>query len=304
MERDPALLPAADRGLAWMTASLEQHDDWAALRSPGDGTIETGAAALMLAGLAQRRAATGDTEFDPLMHQLGNFLLLMEQPDGSSLLLWLPSTGAPDPAQRSKYATGESFWALTLMRNEFPQENWEEPARRMADYLSNYRDTGEHQDYPPWADQWAAYGLSEMATWPLDAGNIRYARSLADRFGFLMRVESQRRATWWSKLLHGRRARAAGMATWAEGLDSLWRLAAIDPRMADMRDKIAQRAVCGGGMIVDRQQTAAQAANYPQPSLVEGAWYTESVTRMDDQQHALAGVLRSAAVIAATTSSR
>jgi hypothetical protein len=36
---------------------------------------------------------------------------------------------------------------------------------------------------------------------------------------------------------------------------------------------------------------------------VEGAWYTESVTRMDDQQHALAGVLRSADVIAATASS-
>jgi hypothetical protein len=294
---DPSVLPTADRGLEWMRSNLIQHENWSALRDPNTGTVETGGSALMLAGLAQRRAATHDTTYDGLMHQLANYLLVMEQPDGSVLLLWLPDTGVPDPVQRSKYATGEAFWALTLMRREFPNERWEAPSRAVANYLSNHRDSQENYDYPPWVDQWAAYGLAEMASWPLNDDNIRYARSLSERFGFLVRVESQRRATWWSKLIHGRRARAAGIATWSEALDSLWRLASADPRMADMRDKIGERATCAAGMVASRQQTPAQAAGYKQPSLVAGAWYTEGVTRMDDQQHALSGLVLSRDVL-------
>ena len=294
---DPSVLPTADRGLDWMRGNLISHDDWMALRDPGSGTVELGASALMLAGLAQRRAATHDTTYDDLMRQLARYILVMQQDDGSMLLIWWPSTGEPDPRYRSKYATGEAFWALTLMRNEFPDEHWEAPARATADYLSNHRDAEEGYDYPPWADQWAAYGLGEMATWPPNDDNIRYARSLSERFGFLVRVESQRRNTWWSDLIHGRRARAAGMGTWSEGLDALWRLASTDPRMADMRDKLAERAACAAGMLADRQQTEAQAAKYARPGLVAGAWYTEGVTRMDDQQHATSGLVRSQPIL-------
>jgi hypothetical protein len=294
---DPSVLPAADRGLGWMQANLLRHGDWAALRDPTDGRIELGASALMLAGLAQRRIATNDSSYDGLMHELMRFVLVMQQGDGSFLLAWLPSIGAPDPVERSPYATGEAFWALTLMHRAFPGEGWDVPSRKVADYISNYRDTVEHQKYPPWADQWAAYGLAEMADWPLNDDNVRYARSLAERFGFLMRVESQRRDSSFSDLIHGRQARAAGMGTWVEGLDSLWRLASVEPRMRDMRDKIGERAACGAGMLAERQQTARQAAASSRPAVIEGAWYTEGVTRMDDQQHALAGLLRSRAIL-------
>lgn len=289
---DGSALPTADRGMDWMIAHLYRQGDWAALKDPYYGTIETGAAGLMLAGLEHRRMATGDQRYDGLMHELARFLLAMQPADGSMLLVWDEQAGAPDPVQRSPYATGEAFWSLTLMRRLFPGEDWERPTRALADYISTRRDTAEHQLFPPWNDQWAAYGLAEMADWPLDDANIAYARSLAERFGFFVRFESGRRDTWWSRLLRGRRARSAGMGTWVEGLDSLWRLASADPRLADVRDAIATRAACSAGMLADRQVTAERAKSYPRPALAEGGWFNDGVTRMDDQQHALAGMLR------------
>jgi hypothetical protein len=282
-------LPTADLGLAWMQQHLYQRDGWSALQAP-DGTIELGATGLMLAGLAQRRLATGDQQYDGLMHELARFELKLQQPDGSFLAFWLVSTGAPDPAARSPYDTGEAFWSLTLMQQAFPGEGWDKPARAVADYLSNSRDTVEHQDFPPWADQWAAYGLAQMASWPLHDNNIRYARTLAERFGFLVRVESGRTNSWLSNTLRGRESRGAGMGTWSEALDSLWRIANVYPRMADLKPKIAARAACAAGILSTRQ--VKPSAGRPAPDLLTGAWYRNGVTRMDDQQHTMSGLLR------------
>lgn len=295
-------IPPADRALGWMESRLMRRDSWAAITNP-DGIAETGAASLMLVGLEQRRLATGDTQYDELMHELGRFLLLMQQPDGAMSWFWDPSSGQPNPTERSTYATGEAFWALTLMERMFPGEGWDRASHRVADYISNDRDRVEHQDFPPWADQWAAYGLAEMAAWPgqqgpaLNEGNIRYARSLAERFGFLVRVESQRRDTWWSDLLHGQQARGAGMGTWVEALASLWRLAAIEPRMRDMQTKIGERAACSAGILANRQYTEAKAQQYADPALVSGAWFRSGWTRMDDQQHSMSGILRTREIL-------
>ncbi len=294
----PNGLVTANRGLAWMEANLLAHDDWVALQGPGGGRISVGASALMLAGLAQRRLATRDSQHDMLMHRLARFLLVMQQPDGSFLESWSPGTGAPEPGLRSKYATGEAFWALALMHRLFPAEGWERPARAVADYLSLNRDRVEHQKFPPWADQWAAYGLNELAPSGLSDANIEYARSLSARFGFLVRVESQRTTSTFSKLVHGRRARAAGLGTWVEALGSLWLLARADSRLADLEPDLRERLVCSAGMLRDRQVTAAAARRYANPAVAEGAWFTERKTRMDDQQHALSGLIRARGAIA------
>lgn len=295
---DLSVLPAADRGLEFMTDNMYRRDGWAAFQDPSDGNVRLGGSALMLAGLGQRRLATGDTTYDPLMREVSRFMLVMQEPDGSFLDTFDQSTGEPLPGRRSKYATGEAFWALTLMHEAFPGEGWDAPARRVADYLTFYRDDYEKQKFPPWPDQWAAYGLSEMADWPLSDANIAYARTLADRFGFLVRVESQRRDSTFSELLHGPRARAGGLGTWVEGLTSLHRLATEDPRMGDMRAKIGERAACGAGMLAARQVTPEDARNYARPQVAEGAWFIEDVTRMDDQQHALSGLLYAGPIVA------
>lgn len=296
---DGSVLPAADRGMEFMVDHLYSHPDgWAAFQNPDDGGIQLGASALMLAGLMQRRIATGDTEFDDLSRRVARGLVALQLEDGAFLNRWDTRTNAPVPDQRSKYATGEAFWSLTLMHRFFPTEGWDAYAYKTADYLALERDDYEKQKFPPWADQWAAYGLGEMATWPLEEHHIAYARSLAERFGFLIRVESQRRDNWFSKALHGRQARAAGMGTWVEGLTSLHRLASTDPRMADMEEKLAERIECGAGMLADRQVSPGEAATAENPDRTRGAWFTNDITRMDDQQHALSGLLYAAPIIA------
>jgi hypothetical protein len=294
---DLTVLPAADRGLGWMNRNLYRSNGWVALQDPANGGVQLGSSALMLAGVMQRRFATGDIRYDELARSLARGLLALQLEDGAFLNRWDAGANAPVPGERSKYATGEAFWALTLMHRAFPDEGWDRPARITVDYLALHRDEVEQQKYPPWADQWAAYGLGEMATWPLENHQVEYARRLAERFGLLVRVESQRRDNQYSKLIHGRQARAAGMGTWVEGLTSLHAIAAIDPRMGDLEDKIAERVSCAAGMLAERQYSPPEAATFADPVRVEGAWFTGGITRMDDQQHALSGLLRSAPII-------
>lgn len=288
-------IEAADRAMQRMIDLTFEHDDWSAIRNP-DGGVQLGSSALMLAGLNQRRLATGETTYDALMRRVGRFLIAMQRTDGAMLNFWRPSTQQPDPTQTSRYATGEAFWALALMDEAFPGEGWGDAATRTANYLALYRDEAEGFEFPPWADQWAAYGLSEMRTWPVSADQAEYARSLAERFGFLIRVESQRSDAFLIKQIHGSKTRAAGHGTWVEGSTSLYRLARADDRLADIRGDLRDRVLCGAGMLVARQVTAEKASSFPNPSLAEGAWFTHGVTRMDDQQHALSGLIRAAAI--------
>jgi hypothetical protein len=293
-------IAAADLGLERMIDNLLRNEDWAALQDPGTGQVKLGSSGLMLAGLAHRRLATGDALHDTLMGELARFIVRMQEPDGALLAFWDADAGEPVPASYSRYYTGEAFWALTLMHTLFPSEGWDRPARKAADYLALYRDEREGIDFKPWADQWAAYGLGEMSAWPggtsedhLSDDHLRYARSLAARFGFLVRVESRRTGSAYSELLRGQQSRAAGMGTWGEGLNSLWRIAEADPRMDDLADEIEARGRCAAGMLQERQVSPAEADAYEDPAAVRGAWFRGGVTRMDDQQHALSALLLS-----------
>jgi hypothetical protein len=281
-----------------MQANLIRGDDWAAVQDPGYGAVELGSTAIMLAGLEQRRIATGDHQFDGLMHELGRFILRMQNQDGSMTAYWDAGAGAPIAGSRSLYFTGEAFWALTMMEPAFPGEGWDAASERTAEYIATQRDEVENTSFPPWSDQWAAYGLAEMTTWTrLDDAEITYARSLAGRYGFMTRYESQRRDDEVSRLLQGPETRSAGMGTWLEALDSLWRIAKADSRMGDLQAKLAGRVGCAAGMLVDRQITADEASHDPQPQLARGAWARDDMTRMDDQQHALSGLLRARAIL-------
>ena len=296
---DPTRLRAADLGTAWMEANLIEQDNWVALRNPWTGRVKLGASSLMLAGLTQRRLATNDPAYDDLMRRLARFLVVMQLPDGAMLNYWDPATGEPDPTVRSRYATGEALWALAQMHRHFPGEGWDEPSWRIADYLALHRDEVEDLSFPPWPDQWAAYSLSEMADWPLEDHHIEYARALAERFGFLIRVESQRTGGFINEPFHGRLTRAAGLGTWVEGLTSMWRLASTDERLADLEPKLAERAICGAGILAARQITFRESAAWPSPDLAAGAWFRDGITRMDDQQHALSGLVLTQAILAA-----
>jgi small neutral amino acid transporter SnatA (MarC family) len=84
-----------------------------------------------------------------------------------------------------------------------------------------------------------------------------------------------------------------------EALTGWWLTAQEEPRLADLRGPIAERASCVAGLAVGEQSDADDAANAARPERVEGAWYRDGETRMDDQQHALAGLLRTIPIVEA-----
>lgn len=286
----PGALDTGDKALAWMQDRLVRRHGWALL-APGGNGGQLGANALMLVGLTERRAATGDSQYDELMHELARLIVAIQRDNGSFSYGWDLIKDAPQPGT-SKYYPGEALWALALMHNHFPGEGWDVAARKALGYIANHRDEDENIEYPPWADQWAGYGIGEVARWGgLTDDVIDYAHRLAARFGLLVRTEAQRQGSWYGSLLRGRDSRGAGAGTWVEGLGGLWRAAQYDDRLSDIEGDIRARTICSAGIMVARQFTGQQAEAYANPALVEGAWFRDGVTRMDDQQHALSGIL-------------
>jgi hypothetical protein len=287
-------LPAAEEGLAVMLDALVPAGEGMAYVE-GGGEAGLGASALMLAALAQRREATGDGAHDREMRALGRFLTGQITTGGQMLEAYDLTARTAVPGRTSRYATGEAAWALAQLHNLFPGEGWGAHARDVLDYLATARDEVEGLDFAPWPDQWAAYTLSELAPSGLDDHHVAYARSLAARFGMLIRSESQKDG--WPVPFVDPRARGAGLGVWVEGLGALGHAAAADDRLADLRPLIDERVACGGALLAERQQERADAAGAASPELVAGAWFRDGVTRMDDQQHALSGLLVAAGAL-------
>lgn len=287
-------LDPADRAMQRMLGRLIRRDGWAAV-AEDDGTAKLGSTALMVAALAMRRDATGDTSYDEVMRALGRFLLAMQEPHGRMLAYWSPALDGPVPELTSRYYTGEAFWALSLLARTFPHESvWQEGAGRVAHYLATARDEAEELDFAPWPDQWAAYGFAELAPRRrLSEEEASYIRALGQRFGILVRFDAQRGEDDLSTLLRGDGARAAGLGTWVEGLGGVWRVARIDERLRDLIPAVEQRALCGAGLLVARQ-TLSEAEG---DQRVRGAWFRGETTRMDDQQHALSALLAARAIL-------
>ena len=269
-------------GAACSTA-CEPAGDGLALVERGSSTARVGASALMVAALLDRRAATGDERYDHELRALGRFLAGQVEPNGRVSSDYDLTADAPMD-QTSRYATGEAAWALARLHTTFPaEEDWGVAARAVAEYLATERDDAEEVAPQPWPDQWAAYLLAELAPSGLSAEQAAYARRLAERFGLLVRTESQKDG--WPTPFVDAHARGAGLGVWVEGVGSLARVAEVDPRLADLGPALEERLACGAGLLADRQVSGG-------PAEEAGAWFREDITRMDDQQHALTGAPR------------
>jgi small neutral amino acid transporter SnatA (MarC family) len=297
----PGALASADRGTEWALDRLAERDDWAALAFQGQ--VNTGATALLIAGLTIRRAATGDSRYDEVLHRLGRFVLAQTEPSGAVLASYDLTRRAPVAGEYSKYYTGESYWALARLHRTFPGEAWGAAADRIGAYLATSRDEAEGH-WPPIPDHWAAYGLSETVEFPergrppLTDHELAYARRQAELFGLQARWLGQLHGPW-GGLVRGSAPRGGWYGVIDEALTGLWLTAREEPRLADLRGPIAERAVCVAGLALSAQSDAQVAANAARPERVEGAWFVDGETRMDDQQHALAGLLRTIPIIEA-----
>jgi len=303
----PRALRSADRGAAWALVRLVERDGWAAV--DWQGQVETGATALLVAGLVLRRETTGDMRHDTVLRRLGRFLVAQTEPSGAVLASYDPGREAPVPGEYSKYFTGEAYWALALLHRTFPDAGWGEVADRIGAYLATSRDAVEDH-WPPIQDHWAAYGLSETVDFPerghppLTEHEVSYAHRQAELFGGSVRWVSERFGPWGALVRGGHVPRGGGYGVMSEALTGLWLTARQDPRLANLQAPIAERASCIAGLAVRAQSDHEDAASFPRPARVEGAWFRDGETRMDDQQHALAGLLRTIPIVRAEERSR
>jgi hypothetical protein len=272
-------LDAGDRGLSWARARLRPARGGLALTS---GTVAaTGGAALLASALVERRHRTGSTAYDDDLRALGAFLVGMQRSDGGFYVSVDVVSDVLDRTSTSRYYPGEALWAIAQLESLFPSARWERAARRAATFIATRRDEVEGVVAPPLNDHWAAYGFAEMATWStLDDDVARYARLLYGRFALLIRTESTRDHAL-VRVVHGPPRRAAALGTWVEGQAALARLARRDERVRDLASRIETSARCGTGVLVHRQDR-------------NGAWYDDGRTRMDDEQHAISGLIGTA----------
>jgi small neutral amino acid transporter SnatA (MarC family) len=294
----PDALESADRGSAWVRDHLVEHDGWTALAS--DGRAPVGATALYVAGLVERRDLTGDEADDDLLASLGRFLVAQTEPSGAVTAQYDTTTMSPEVGSRSKYYTGEAYWALTRLHRVFPDEGFGEVADRIGRYLATERDEVEDL-WPPIPDHWAAYGLAETAEFPerdpdrpLTDAELAYARRLAGLFGSQVRWISQQAGPWGSVVRGTKVPRGGGYGVGGEALAALWRAAGSDARLEDARAGIGERAECLAGLAIEVQDDGSVGG---QPDLADGAWFIDGVTRMDDQQHATSALLGTMAIV-------
>jgi small neutral amino acid transporter SnatA (MarC family) len=298
----PGALRSADRGTEWALDRVVEGDGWAAFEF--DGRVATGSTALLVAGLAIRREDTGDSRYDDVLRQLGRFLLAQTEPSGAVLAEYDSVSGAPVAGEYSKYYTGEAYWALARLHLAFPGEGWDEAANRIGAYLATSRDEVEDQ-WPPIPDHWAAYGQAETVEFPergrrpLTEDELDYARRQAGSFGFQARWLGQLFGPWGGVVRGSYEPRGGWYGVVGEALTGWWLTAQADPRLGDLVEPVAERAMCIAGLAVTEQSDADDAAGAARPERVDGAWFVDGETRMDDQQHALAGLLRTIPIVEA-----
>ncbi len=288
-------LAAADRGLVWAEDHLVERDDWIGMTD--SSRLSAGTNALLLAALTERRVDTGDDRHDELMRGLARFLVSQVEPSGALLAYYDLRDDAPEADTYSIYYTGEAYWALAYLHRVVPDEGWGAVADRMGHYMATVRDDVE-DIWPPLADHWAGYGLADTAAFPdrpvgepLTDAELDFVRRQGGLFGQRIRSISQRFGPWGVAVRGTFTPRGGGYGVFGEGTTGLWRAAQLDDRLAPERNTIADRATCIAGLAIEAQVTDAEAADHPDPAKARGAWFIDDTTRMDDQQHALSGLL-------------
>lgn len=282
-------LDIGDDGLDYVDANLTETAVGVAF---GRGiVVETGTQGLLVAALDERRAATGSTDRDELMLELGRTMVGAVTPEGAVAASIHVVDGPGD--DRSPFFTGEVLWALARLHLVFPDEGFDSAALRIRRYLVEDRDRVE-EPWPPVSDHWGAYAFETMSRWPDPPALGDAERRWLDRqlalFGLQVRYESQRQGGI-TRLTRGPIALAAGVGTLGEGLGNHLRLVDRTGVAASTRHDLIDRATCAAGLLVTRQVSDAEASTHPEPERVAGAWFRLGDTQMDDQQHALSALL-------------
>ncbi len=295
-----ALYQAANHGFAGAQATADRAVDWALNRvvdtpiGPAFGSgarLETGSTALLVAALVERRLMTGSTEFDDSMLDMGTTLVSTVGDDGAVDAVIDVTTGSIP--ERSRFYTGETLWALARLHLVFPESGFDDAALKVRRYLINDRDSVE-RPWPPVSDHWGAYAIETMARWPQPPGLDPAAKAWIDRqlwmLGLQVRYESQR-VGGVTRLTRGDVALPAGVGTLGEAFGNFLILDERDNFLGDRRDLLRERATCATWMLIDRQSHSVDASGHVADPSIDGAWFRQGISQLDDQQHTLSTLL-------------
>ncbi len=280
---DDPWVRTAESGLDYMLANLIQIDDSVAFTAPGFG-VRTGATALMVSSMVYRRRLTGRHDLDSTMRSAGRFLRSQQESDGAVRAFWDRTTGQPVPDRYGPFATGETFWALALLDQEFPSEGWADAASLTGRYIVEGRRAKEGYILRL-PDHWAAYGFDALDRTP-DPGEREYLRRLAGDMALMSRVESQRRTSGLQSFIRRDQALGAGVGAMGEGTAALWRVSPRVESLTPVRAELEQRLMCVAGLMVKRQVRPGEGV----PPEEAGAWFRRDVTQIDDQQHSISAL--------------
>jgi hypothetical protein len=296
-------LESADRGLDWILDQRVDRNGWIGVTTSSN--VQAGTNALLVAALAERRELTGDTSLDGELAGLARFLVDQTEPSGALLAYYDLEPDRPRAGSYSIYYTGEAYWALGRMHRAFPDDEWGAVADRIGAYMATERDEAEDV-WPPLADHWSGYGLAETAAFPerpagtpLTDDEVTFVQRQGGLMGQRVRSISQRFGPWGVAVRGTFTPRGGGYGVFGEGLTGLWRASVLDERLADDRDTIADRATCIAALGIEAQSGPDDAADYVDPVKVDGAWFLDDITRMDDQQHALSALLFTVPIVEA-----
>ena len=285
----PGAADVAEEGLRRVDDLL--GDTSIGLAYGGGPVVASGASALLVAALDERRSATGATDRDDLLVALGRTLQGAVDDDGA-VAASIHRTDGPG-ADRSPFFTGEVLWALARLHLVFPDDGFDEAALRVRRYLVHDRDRVE-SPWPPVSDHWGAYAFETMSRWPeppaVGPAELGWLDRQLALFGLQARYESQRRGVV-TVLTRGTNASGAGVGTLGEGLGNYLTFIDRTTVSAAGAADVAERGRCVAWLLVDRQVGTDAAAGHPVPQRVAGAWFRLGVTQMDDQQHALSALL-------------
>ncbi len=282
----------ADRALPYLDRHLNPVGNVGAVVFGRGSRVSTGASALMVIALDERRHATGDTSRDDDMRALAISLRATVTSRGAVDAV-IDTDHGPLAGTRSPFATGQVMYALSRLHQRFPADGYGEAALRVLQYLVRERDDTEDQ-FPMLSDHWATYGLVTMLGWQSPPQHDQATQAWIQRqlglFGVQVRYESQRIGgiTSWTR---GKVALPAGVGTVGEGLANLARVADAhrDLRVDDLA--LRTRLACVAGILVKRQTRSPESFPLADADKVQGAWFREAVTQMDDQQHPLSALL-------------
>ena len=161
-----------------------------------------------------------------------------------------PSTTPGRPTGPWRFSTEPSRARAGAGPRTAPAHTWRRRATRSKDH------------WPPIPDHWAAYGMSETVEFPergrppLTEDEADYARRQAELFGIQARWLSQWHGPWGRLVRGSYEARGGWYGVVGEALTGWWLTSREEPRMADLREPIAERARCiagtGGGRAVRR----------------------------------------------------